>query len=40
MDNHFSSSKNGPRIAVPFQFRKWLEISDEQGFSSSENGPD
>ena len=26
--NSFSSSKNGPRRVVPFQSRKWFEISD------------
>jgi hypothetical protein len=35
----FSSSKNGPGWAVPFQSRKWFEISDRQSFSSSKNGP-
>jgi hypothetical protein len=36
----FFSSKNGPGLAVPFQFGKWFDISDGQAFSSSENGPD
>jgi hypothetical protein len=36
----FSSSENGLGWDVPFQFRKWFEISDEQSYSSSENGPD
>jgi hypothetical protein len=36
----FSSLENGPGWAVPFQSRKWFEISDGQSFSSSENGPD
>jgi hypothetical protein len=36
----FSSSKNGPGWAVPFQFGKWFEIFDGQAFSSSKNGPD
>jgi hypothetical protein len=36
----FFSSKNGLGLAVPFQFRKWFEISDGQAFSSSKNGPD
>jgi hypothetical protein len=36
----FFSSKNGPGLAVPFQFEKWFEISDGQAFSSLENGPD
>jgi hypothetical protein len=40
MDNHFSSSKNCPGRAVPFQSGKWFEISDRHAFSSSENGPD
>jgi hypothetical protein len=40
MDNHFSVLKNGPGWAVPFQFRKWFEISDGHAFSSSENGLD
>jgi hypothetical protein len=30
------SFENGPGWAVPFQFRKWFEISDGQAFSSSE----
>jgi hypothetical protein len=36
----FFGSKNGPGWVVPFQFKKWLEISDGKAFSSSENGPD
>ena len=32
--------KNGPGWAVPFQFENCFEISNEQSFSSSENGPD
>jgi hypothetical protein len=36
----FSSSENGLGWEVPFQFGKWLEISDGQAFSSLENGPD
>jgi hypothetical protein len=36
----FSNSKNGPSWTVPFQFRKWFEISDGKSFSSSENGLD
>ena len=36
----FFGSKNGPGWVVPFQFGKWLEISDGQAFSSSKNGPD
>jgi hypothetical protein len=36
----FFGSKNGPGWAIPFQFKKWLEISDGHAFSSSENGPD
>jgi hypothetical protein len=36
----FSSSKNCPGWEVTFQSRKWPKISDEQAFSSSENGPD
>jgi hypothetical protein len=36
----FSSLENGPGWAVPFQFRKWFDISDGQEFSSLENGPD
>jgi hypothetical protein len=36
----FSSLENGPGWAVPFQFGKWFEISDEQAFSNSENGLD
>jgi hypothetical protein len=36
----FFSSKNGPGLAVPFQFEKWFEISNGQAFSSSENGLD
>jgi hypothetical protein len=36
----FSSSKNDPGWAVPFQFGKWFEISDGLAFSSLENGPD
>jgi hypothetical protein len=35
----FSSSKNGPGWAVPFQFGKWFDISDIHAFSSLENGP-
>jgi hypothetical protein len=35
----FFSLENGPGWAVPFQSRKWFEISNEQSFSSSENGP-
>jgi hypothetical protein len=35
----FSSSENGPCWVVPFQFGKWIEISDGQSFSSSKNGP-
>ena len=34
------SSKNGPGLEVPFQFEKWFEISDGQGFSNLENGLD
>jgi hypothetical protein len=36
----FFSFKNGPGRAVPFQFRKWFDISDGHEFSSSKNGPD
>jgi hypothetical protein len=36
----FFSSKNGPGLAVPFQFRKWFEISDGQCIFSFKNGPD
>jgi hypothetical protein len=27
-------------MIVPFQFRKWFEISDGHAFSISENAPD
>jgi hypothetical protein len=36
----FSNLENGPGWVVPFQFRKWFEISNRQAFSSSENGLD
>jgi hypothetical protein len=36
----FSSSENGPGWAVPFQFRKWFEISDRIIIFQFENGPD
>jgi hypothetical protein len=36
----FSSFENGPGWAIPFQFRKWFEISDRPAFSSLENGLD
>jgi hypothetical protein len=36
----FSCLENGPGWAVHFQFGKWSEIFDGEGFSSSENGAD
>jgi hypothetical protein len=36
----FSSLENGPGWVLPFQSRKWFEISDGWSFSNSENGPD
>jgi hypothetical protein len=35
-----SSSENGQGWAVPFQSRKWFDISEGQSFSSLQNGPD
>jgi hypothetical protein len=39
MDNHFSVRKMVQDEQFPFKFGKWIEFSNGQTFSSSENGP-